>query len=139
MNSNSNGIDCSARNDIKVETSLSDEMKTVKEVCEITGVTRKTLFYYDKIGLLKPSYRKGSQRQKLYSEKAIKKLCGIRILKEAGFNINQIRLYLEKPSNHKSLFEEVKENNKNKLRKIEVVNIFTCVLPEDDWPVISVS
>ena len=36
-------------------------MKTVHEVCESTGVTRKRLFYYDRIGLLKPSRRDTNQ------------------------------------------------------------------------------
>ncbi len=36
-------------------------MKTVKEVSEMTGVSVRTLHYYDGIGLLKPteSYRRG--------------------------------------------------------------------------------
>ncbi len=112
-------IDCSARNSITVELKNETVMKSVKEVCELTGVTRKTLFYYDKIGLLKPSYRKGPQRQKLYNAKAIKRLCIIRILKEAGFRIEEIKTFLEENNKQEEIIERVKKNNQNNLMKIE--------------------
>ena len=36
------------------------EMKTVKEVCELTGLNRKLLYLYDKEGIVKPSaYQNG--------------------------------------------------------------------------------
>ena len=35
-------------------------MKTVKQVCEITGVSVRTLHHYDAIGLLPPHRRYGS-------------------------------------------------------------------------------
>ena len=31
-------------------------MKTVKEMSQISGISVRTLHYYDQIGLLKPSY-----------------------------------------------------------------------------------
>lgn len=47
---------------------VSKEMHlySVGEVCSLTGVTRKTLFYYDKNGLLKPTDRITAQKFKLY-------------------------------------------------------------------------
>ena len=33
----------------------SERLYTVKEICEKYGITRKTLFYYDKVGLINPS------------------------------------------------------------------------------------
>lgn len=70
-------------------------MKTVREVCQYAGVTRKTLFYYDRIGLLKPSVRKGSQKHKLYDEEAVERLLEIRRYREAGFDIREIREALD--------------------------------------------
>lgn len=66
-------------------------MKTVKEVCELLKITRKTLFYYDRIGLLKPTIRQGSQHHKLYGDKALKKLIIICIYRKAGYRIEDIR------------------------------------------------
>ena len=34
---------------------MDEEMRTVKEVADLTGVSVRTLHYYDEIGLLKPS------------------------------------------------------------------------------------
>ncbi len=66
-------------------------MKTVHEVCESTGVTRKRLFYYDRIGLLKPSRRDGPQKSKLYSEKAVEQLKQILVYQDAGLRLAEIR------------------------------------------------
>lgn len=40
-------------------------MRTVKEVSDITGISVRTLHYYDEIGLLKPSSKKRSRIQAL--------------------------------------------------------------------------
>ena len=45
-----------------------ERLYTVAEISSITGVTRKTLFYYDKIGLLNPTNRIGPQMHKFYAE-----------------------------------------------------------------------
>lgn len=66
-------------------------MKTVQEICKLTGVTRKTLYYYDKIDLLKPVCRIGKQRSKRYSDEAVDQLMEIRIYKEAGLTLEEIR------------------------------------------------
>lgn len=48
-------------------------MKTVKEVSMITGVSIRTLRYYDEIGLLKPTELTESG-YRLYDNKALEKL-----------------------------------------------------------------
>ena len=54
---------------------MSDEkLYSVKEICEKYGITRKTLFYYDRIGLLKPAKRLGRQSFKYYDVAALKRL-----------------------------------------------------------------
>ncbi len=50
------------------------KMKTVNEVCLMMHVTRKTLYYYDKVGILKPTIRAGKQKAKLYDEEQLLKL-----------------------------------------------------------------
>lgn len=72
-------------------------MKTVSEVCAIAKVTRKTLFYYDRIGLLVPTCRRGKQNHKLYSEEAVQKLLMIRRYTDAGLTINEIRMIMTDP------------------------------------------
>lgn len=43
-----------------------EKVLSVNEVCKIANISRKTLFYYDKIGLLLPKRRIGSQHTKMY-------------------------------------------------------------------------
>jgi DNA-binding transcriptional MerR regulator len=63
-------------------------MMSVKEICRVTGVTRKTLFYYDRIGLLEPSRRSGKQNFKEYDEQAVNRLLEIRLYREMGLSMN---------------------------------------------------
>lgn len=67
------------------------EMKTVQEICKLTGVTRKTLYYYDKIDLLKPVCRAGKQRSKRYSDEAVEILKQIKRYQEAGLTLTEIK------------------------------------------------
>ena len=48
-------------------------MSTVKEVSRIAGVTPRTLRYYDKIGLLKPS-RIADNGYRYYDDRALQRL-----------------------------------------------------------------
>jgi predicted transcriptional regulator len=50
-----------------------ETMKTVKEVSEITGVSIRTLRYYDEIGLLKPS-KLTPAGYRLYNQDSLEKL-----------------------------------------------------------------
>ena len=46
---------------------------TVKEIAEITGISARTLHYYDEIGLLKPT-AKSEAGYRLYDDKALETL-----------------------------------------------------------------
>lgn len=70
-------------------------METVSEVCRKTGVTRKQLFYYDRIGLLKPTKRVGPQKAKLYGVKAVERLNQILLYQKAGLRLSEISLILD--------------------------------------------
>ncbi len=81
-------------------------MKSVKEICLLTGVTRKTLFYYDRIGLLKPTMRIGTQGHKYYDEQAVETLLKIRLYKECGLKISEIRTLIQgSPDTGRELME----------------------------------
>ncbi len=66
-----------------------------KELSQLTQVSVRTLHYYDKIGLLKPSMRL-SNGYRLYSEKDLLTLQQIIALKFFGFELAQIKLLLVK-------------------------------------------
>jgi DNA-binding transcriptional MerR regulator/ankyrin repeat protein len=60
------------------------------EFASRTGVTKRALRYYDRIGLLKPTYRSESDHR-LYSEEDFVRLHQIVTLKFIGFSLEQIK------------------------------------------------
>ncbi len=74
-------------------------MKTlyVKELSRLTKVSIRTLHYYDKIGLLKPSDRLPNG-YRVYSEKDLHKLEKIIALKFFGFTLARIKQLLSNES-----------------------------------------
>lgn len=74
---------------------MEEKLYSVSDVCGLTGITRKTLFYYDKIGLLKPAKRKGVQKHKLYSLNQINRLNEILKYRKAGLSISEVTILME--------------------------------------------
>ena len=71
-------------------------MMTVNEVCKITGMTIRTLQYYDSIGLLKPiEYTDAGYR--LYDETSLKRLQQILLFKELEFPLKEIKKIIDAP------------------------------------------
>ncbi|MFD1414918.1 MerR family transcriptional regulator [Oceanobacillus jeddahense] len=69
---------------------------TVKDVIVITGVTKRTLHYYDEINLLKPeSYSDKGYR--LYNQEDLKKLRTILMLKELDLPLKEIATIMQMP------------------------------------------
>ena len=71
-----------------------ETLYSVGEICRITGITRKTFFYYDRIGLLVPYERTEPQQFKLYDRKRLERLNGIIEYRRAGLRIAEIRALL---------------------------------------------
>lgn len=72
-------------------------MKTVKEVSAITGVSIRTLRYYDEIGLLKPTDLTESG-YRLYDNKALEKLQEIMFFRELEIPLADIKEIMDNPS-----------------------------------------
>ncbi|MBQ7448088.1 MAG: MerR family transcriptional regulator [Eubacterium sp.] len=75
-------------------------MKTIREVCKLVGVTRRTLQEYDRIGLLSPANkdsRTSSNDAWLYSDKDIWKLIQIQTLVATGMKRMEIKELLKDP------------------------------------------
>lgn len=71
-------------------------MRTRSQAEELTGISIRTLQYYDEIGLLKPSELTQSG-YRLYDDKSLQKLQQILFFRELGFKLKDIREILEKP------------------------------------------
>ena len=71
-------------------------MMTVHEVSNLTGVSIRTLQYYDKIGLLHPSDYSGAG-YRLYDENDLEKLQQILLFRELEFPLKDIREIINSP------------------------------------------
>lgn len=84
-------------------------MRTISQVTELTGISTRTLQYYDEIGLLKPSELTQSG-YRLYDDEASQKLQQILFFKELGFKLKEIKEILQKPDFDRiKAFKEQKE------------------------------
>ncbi len=72
-------------------------MMTVKEVRNLTGVSIRTLRYYDQIGLL-PATDHTESGYRLYDDAALEQLQQILLFRELEFPLGQIRQILSSPN-----------------------------------------
>lgn len=69
-------------------------MRTVKELSELTGISVRTLHYYDEIGLLKPT-AKSRAGYRLYDDRALETLQQILFFREFDIPLKEIRALME--------------------------------------------
>ncbi|EGD47297.1 transcriptional regulator, MerR family [Ruminiclostridium papyrosolvens DSM 2782] len=72
-------------------------MKTVKEVSELTGISVRTLHYYDEIGLFSPT-DKSESGYRLYDDKALELLQQILFFREFDIPLKEIKAVMESPT-----------------------------------------
>ncbi len=101
-------------------------MKTVKEVSELTGISIRTLRYYDEIGLLKPT-KVTAAGYRLYDENSLKQLREIMFYREFEIPLSEIKMIMEqREKNNRKILEtqknilEMKRNHLNSI--IELIS-----------------
>lgn len=93
-------------------------MKTVKEVSKLTGISVRTLQYYDRIGLLKPT-EKNAVGYRFYDEEAIAKLQQILFFKELDFKLKDIKDIMNNPKFDKiKAYTQQKDLLKSKIERM---------------------
>ena len=86
------------------ESSMQEKRSayTVKQVSRLSGVSVRTLHFYDEVGLLRPAYQ-AANGYRFYEEPQLLTLQQILFYRELGFELKQIRDILRRPD-----FEKVK-------------------------------
>jgi DNA-binding transcriptional MerR regulator len=69
---------------------------TVRQVARLSGVSVRTLHFYDEVGLLKPAYQ-AANGYRFYEEPQLLTLQQILFYRELGFELKQIREILGRP------------------------------------------
>ncbi|BCJ98269.1 MerR family transcriptional regulator [Anaerocolumna chitinilytica] len=104
-------------------------MKTVKEMSEITGVSIRTLRYYDEIGLLKPT-QLTEAGYRLYDNKSLEKLQQIMFFRELEIPLTDISKIMDNPDYDKEQAlltqKSLLESKRNRLNGI--IELITDVM-----------
>ena len=108
-------------------------MKTVKEVSELTGISIRTLRYYDEIDLLKPA-KVTEAGYRLYDESSLKKLRQIMFFRELEVPLSEIKVIMkDSESDNRKILETQKmmlEMKRNRLNGI--IELISDVLKGED-------
>ncbi len=99
---------------------------TVKQLAKLSGVSIRTLHFYDEIGLLKPAYY-GSNSYRFYEEKELLTLQQILFFRDLGFELKEIQKILGKKDfdqilalrSHRQLLENSLKRTKELIKTID--------------------
>ena len=110
-----------------------ERMKTVKEVSELTGISIRTLRYYDEIDLLKPA-KVTEAGYRLYDESSLKILRQIMFFREMEVPLSEIKVIMkDSESDNRKILETQKmmlEMKRNRLNGI--IELISDVLKGED-------
>lgn len=91
----------------------------INEVVKLTGVSARTLQYYDEIGLLIPEKQDNGYRD--YTEENLEKLQKILFYKFLKFKLNDIKELLKEDIDNLKILEQQRELILNEKEKFEVI------------------
>lgn len=80
---------------------------TVQEVANLAGTTVKTLYHYQKVGLLFPN-SVGENGYRYYTDRELERLQQIMFYRELDFSLEQIKIALESEPNRLTCLEQQK-------------------------------
>ncbi len=97
-------------------------MMSVKQVSSLTGVSVRTLQYYDEIGLFTPTKVTGAG-YRLYEEEALETLQQILLFKELDFTLNEIKALIKNPSFDKAAVFQKQRQLIQKMKRDRLNNL----------------
>ena len=94
----------------------------IGEFAELSGVSTKTLRFYDEIGLLQPAFTDPRTRYRHYLPRQLQDLAGIQALKDLGVTLPEIRSTMSKTGakkDRRQLLEDLRDSMTLSLQKAE--------------------
>ena len=76
---------------------MTKKLLSVHEVAKLTGITVRTLHFYDEIGILKPT-RLTEAGYRMYDDTALSRLQSILLFRELEFPLKEIKAILDSPN-----------------------------------------
>ncbi|MGM0123722.1 hypothetical protein IGI37_001096 [Enterococcus sp. AZ194] len=112
-------------------------MYTIKQVSELIGVSKVTLRYYDKVGILKT--KRSDNGYRMYDDLDIHILRNVLVFKQAGFSLEDIKILtklyvLEDGADCNDLAKDVVSKNLKMMRSQIVFLKKVVTILEDVFP-----
>lgn len=105
----------------------------MKALCEITGLTRKTILYYEEQGFVSPEKTRSNGRDyRDYSDADAKKLLDVSTLRKCGFSIEEIKRMHLNPEDVHGIFLELKNRLHQQKSELEAVIQKLETIPEQN-------
>lgn len=92
-------------------------MKKTNEASKQTGVTRRALQYYDDEGLL--SVERNAENHRMYDQKALERIWEILVYKEMGFQLQEIKSFVQRYGMPMMPLEESKVTYKKRIQELK--------------------
>ncbi|MBO5047449.1 MAG: MerR family transcriptional regulator [Clostridia bacterium] len=91
----------------------------IKTVCELTGLTDRTVRYYIEEGLISPLYTENylGRKQFAFSEREVAILRDIAVLRKFGFSIAEIKQIHEDPEKSTEIIETMKQTKEKNIKE----------------------
>ena len=108
-------------------------MRTVKEISDLTGISVRTLHYYDEIGLLKPT-KKSDAGYRLYDDKALETLQQVLFFREFDIPLKEIKAVMENPVLERNQILQMQRKMlvAKKERMVRLINSIDDILKGDN-------
>ncbi|MBM3122022.1 MAG: MerR family transcriptional regulator [Chloroflexi bacterium] len=92
---------------------------SVKQLADLAGVSRRTLHYYDQIGLLRPT-SVGKNGYRSYGQEALLRLQQVLFYRELGLELDSIRSILDRPGfDVMEALQEHRRTLQQRIRRLE--------------------
>lgn len=108
-------------------------MKKIKDACKLAGISKRTLQYYDDVGILSAERATGNER--LYNQDSLNKLVKILVYKKGGLKLEEIKNIINSPKEAEMCFLKghIRKLNEEKA-KIDSQIKFTKFIMEEGVP-----
>ncbi|MGL4254099.1 MAG: MerR family transcriptional regulator [Fusobacteriaceae bacterium] len=102
---------------------MHEEFFTVGEISKITSIPISTLRYYDKEGIISPTYKNESTHYRYYSGFQIRVLKIVSYLRKLGFSIEYIRSHLKNVDydHTMELIENTIQETRNEIKRMQSI------------------
>jgi DNA-binding transcriptional MerR regulator len=110
-----------------LSTPIDSDLRRIGDVAEETGLTPRTIRYYEEVGLIEPAaHVTGSNRR--YDQEDVERLRLIKQLREVvGLSLAEVKMFLEMESERRALSREY-HATADRARQLELLDRFEPIL-----------